>query len=290
MPFRLHRGPADLRLDNETGEFDYPKALAGGLDAAFMSIYIPASEDAAGNAGALADKLIDDMEALEASAPDKFAVAHCVDDVITARASGRVALPLGMENGGPIAGDFAQLDHFFERGIRYITLTHSKVNHISDSSYDTERRWQGLSPFGIELVTAMNNKGVMIDVSHVSDPAFWQVVQLSKAPVIASHSSMRHFTPGFERNMSDDMVSALGKAGGVIQINFGSSFLTQTARDWGAAQAEAFALFQGDVQLERSDPRVIEFRDNYRRENPYPYATISDVLDHIDRAVELAWY
>ena len=288
VPFRLHRRPADLTLDNETGEFDYPKARSGGLDAAFMSIYIPAAVDAAGEAASLADKLIDDMEALEAAAPDKFALAHCADDIDRAHALGRIALPLGMENGGPIAGDLDNLRHFYARGIRYITLTHSKVNHISDSSYDTERRWNGLSPFGIELVRAMNAVGIMIDVSHVSDEAFWQVLEHSKTPVIASHSSLRHFTPGFERNMSDDMVKALGAAGGVIQINFGSSFLTQAARDWSNAQRDAFLAWQGDATYEPIDPRVVEWRKTYRQQNPYPYATLDDVLDHIDRAVDIA--
>ena len=292
VPFRLHRGAANLELDNSSGEFDFPKAQRGGLNGAFMSIYIPASVDAQGDAPALADKLIDDMEALVTSAPDKFAIASCSADIAAAKAAGKVALPLGMENGGPIAGDVAQLTHFRKRGIRYITLAHSKSNHISDSSYDNNRRWNGLSPFGIDLLTHMNQQGVMVDVSHVSDQAFWQVLQLSATPVIASHSSLRHFTPGFERNMDDAMVTALGAAGGVVQINFGSSFLTAAAQAWVAefrAAASAYAKTEG---FDPTDPanlvKATAFADSYRQANPYAYASIDDVLDHIDRAVALA--
>ena len=100
-------------------------------------------------------------------------------------------------------------------------------------SYDIRRKWKGLSPFGKKLVTEMNNIGMLIDVSHISDDAFYQVIELSKTPVIASHSSLRKYTPGFERNMNDDMLLALKKNGGVIQINFGSSFVTAKAGSWG---------------------------------------------------------
>lgn len=292
VPFRLHRGAANLELDNSTGEFDFPKAKRGGLNGAFMSIYIPASVDAQGGAGALADKLIDDMEALATSAPTKFAIASCSADVAAAKAAGKIALPLGMENGGPIAGDLAQLTHFRERGIRYITLAHSKSNHISDSSYDSNRRWNGLSPFGVDLLTHMNQQGVMVDVSHITDQAFWQVLQLSATPVIASHSSLRHFTPGFERNMGDSMVKALGEAGGVIQINFGSTFLTEAAQAWGVAFREAATAYAKSQGIDPNDPanaaKAAEFRANYVKTNPFAYASIDDVLNHIDRAVELA--
>ncbi len=263
VPYRLAEEPADVSQATATGDFDYPRAVAGGLDALFMSIYIPAAVDESGGARALADELIDGVESLTREHPDKFALAACTTDVLDAKARGLVAMPMGMENGGPLEGSLDNLDHFRERGIRYITLAHSKSNHISDSSYDDNERWGGLSPFGKRLVGAMNERGVLVDVSHLSDAAFWQVIELSETPVIASHSSLRHFTPGFERNMSDDMVRALGENGGVIQINFGSSFLT--------AEARAYS----DAELDRE-------------EHPYPYATLEDVLDHVDRAVELA--
>ena len=290
VPYRLHDQdpPEDVSQATPSGDFDYPRAIAGGLDALFMSIYIPASVDEAGGATELADTLIDEVEALAAAHPNKFAVATCSADVVAAKAAGLVAMPLGMENGGPIAGNLANLDHFRERGIRYVTLAHSKSNHISDSSYDENEQWNGLSPFGETLIPAMNERGVMVDVSHITDAAFRDVIALSKVPVIASHSSLRHFTPGFHRNMADDMVRALGDNGGVIQINFGSSFLTAEARAYSDRQQAAFRSLLADTGMAPDDPRVASFAEAYRAENPYPFADVDDVLDHIDRAVELA--
>jgi membrane dipeptidase len=288
VPYRLHNGWVDVSQATEDGDFDFPRAKAGGLDAMFMSIYIPADVDTRGEAGEFADALIDLVETIAESAPDQFAIATCAADVDAIKANGMIAMPMGMENGGPIAGDFARLQHFRDRGIRYVTLTHSKSNHISDSSYDLNEQWQGLSEFGKSLIPEMNRQGIMVDVSHISDKAFWQVLELSQTPVIASHSSMRHFTPGFQRNMTDEMVAALKDNGGVIQINFGSGFLTAEARNYANASQQAFLRFRAEEQLEAGDPRLAEFGANYRLENPYPYATVDDVLDHIDRAVEFA--
>ncbi|HEX7036463.1 MAG TPA: dipeptidase [Pseudomonadales bacterium] len=288
VPFRLYNdNRIDISRATEEGDFDYPRAREGGLDALFMSIYIPAEVDEAGNARVFADELIDGVRNLTQSYPDKFALATCTTDVLDAKANGLIAMPLGMENGGPLEGELANLDHFRERGIRYITLAHSKSNHISDSSYDDNERWGGLSPFGRELISAMNERGVMIDVSHISDAAFWQVIELSKVPVIASHSSLRHFTPGFERNMTDEMVRALAENGGVIQINYGSAFLTEEAQQYGEEmQAARQALL--DQGLAEDSPELEGFAERYRAEHPYPYADLEDVLDHIDRAVRLA--
>ncbi len=287
-PYRLLLRGGDVSQGTGSGQFDYPGAKAGGLDAAFMSIYTPASVDEAGEAVRHADELIDMVERIAANSPDKFAIATCSEDLELIRESGQIALPLGMENGGPIAGSFENLRHFWRRGIRYITLAHSQTNHISDSSYDENERWQGLSEFGEALVPEMNRQGVLIDVSHITDKAFWQVLELSEVPVIASHSSLRHFIPGFHRNMSDEMVQAMGAAGGVIQINFGSSFVTESARRYEASAREAAHIFATENELEQGDPRIREFYMQYQAVNPYPYATLDHVLDHIDRAVELA--
>lgn len=287
VPYRLEKEFEDVS-QAAGGDFDFPRARRGGLNAAFMSIYIPASVDAEGGAGAFADKLIDGVEAIARDHSDKFALAHCVADVSKAANSGRVALPLGMENGGPIAGSFEQLKRYRDRGVRYITLAHSKSNHISDSSYDKNERWQGLSEFGKSLIGEMNNLGVMVDISHLSDKAAWQVLDLSKTPVIASHSSLRHFTPGFHRNMTDDMLKALAAQGGVLQINFGSSFLTATARNWSDKYSETADAYAKAHNLESGDEKMRAFREQYRASLPFPFATTKHVLDHIDRAVEIA--
>ncbi|MCZ6709492.1 MAG: dipeptidase [Gammaproteobacteria bacterium] len=287
VPFRLFRNAADVSQATEDGDFDYPRAAAGGLDALFMSIFIPAAVDAEGNASVFADDLIDLVEGLVDAAPDKYQMASCTADIRAIRAAGKIAFPIGMENGGPLEGSFDNLDHFRQRGIRYITLAHSKSNHISDSSYDPHEPWAGLSPFGKTLIPAMNERGVMVDVSHISDNAFWQVLELTATPIIASHSSLRHFIPGFMRNMSDEMVAALQDNGGVIQINFGSGFLTADAHAYRGEAMQANLQFQEQNDLPEDDPAMRAFAASYALEHPYPYANMSDALDHIDRAVKL---
>ncbi len=287
VPYRLFETMEDISVRTETGDFDYPRAKAGGLDAPFMSIYVPAALEDDG-AKEHAEALIDMVEKFEADHPEKFAVARSRADVEAAFAAGKIALPMGMENGAPIEGDLANLEYFAERGIRYITLTHSKNNHICDSSYETEKTWQGLSPFGRELVAEMNRLGVMVDVSHVSDDAFYQVMELSQAPAIASHSSCRKFTPGWERNMSDDMIRKLAEKGGVIQINFGSAFLTEAAQVQSTARWAAVAKFAEENQLAENDPKVEAFMDEHRAANPTVYADVSDVVAHIDHVVAIA--
>ncbi|MDR6984724.1 membrane dipeptidase [Rheinheimera pacifica] len=279
VPYRLHKDWEDVTVATQRGEFDYPRARAGGLNAPFMSIYIPASYERSGGGYQLANQLIDSMEALAGRAPDKFAMAYSTTDVLDQFGSGKISLALGMENGTPINGKLENLQHFYQRGIRYITLSHSESNHIADSSYDLRRRWNGLSPFGKELIVAMNNIGMMIDISHVSDDAFYQAVEISKVPVIASHSSLRSYTPGFERNMDDDMIKALAKNGGVVQINFGSSFVTMMANQYGALRKAAAK------QAGVADDDAFELA--FRKQHPYPFATLDTVLDHIDHVVKL---
>ncbi|NDW22475.1 dipeptidase [Alteromonas hispanica] len=285
VPYRVKNQWVDVTKATEDGDFDYPRAVEGGLNAPFMSIYVPASLDNSPESTQLAHLLIDSVEAIVARAPDKFAIARSPSDVKSHFEKGVISLPLGMENGSPIQGNLDNLNDFYERGIRYITLAHSQSNHISDSSYDLRRQWKGLSPFGKQLVTEMNNIGIMLDISHVSDDAFYQVVELTKVPVIASHSSLRRFTPGFERNMNDDMIKKLGENGGVIMINFGSSFVSKEAGQWRTGLTNARKAL---IKEEGEDsPKLENFEAQYRKEVPYPYSTLDEVLDHIDHVVEL---
>ena len=285
VPYRLEEKWVDVTKATTDGDFDYPRAKQGGLNAPFMSIYIPASLDSSANSTKLADKLIDYVEAIVGRAPDKFAIASSTADVEQQFAKGLISLPLGMENGSPIQGDLANLKHFYERGIRYITLAHSMANHISDSSYDLRRKWQGLSPFGKELVKEMNNLGILVDISHVSDAAFYQAIDISQTPVIASHSSLRAFTPGFERNMDDEMIKALGKNGGVIQINFGSTFVTKRANAWSKKRSAEQKVVE--EKFGKDSDEYKSFRTKFGEKNPLPYATLESVLDHIDHVVKL---
>ena len=289
VPFRLLARPQDVSRATDSGDFDYPRAVAGGLNAPFMSIYTPARLEGTGKSGATADRLITLVEDIVAQSPDKFAMATSVAEVRAQFAAGLVSLPMGMENGSPLEGDIANLQHFYERGIRYLSLSHGETNHLSDSSYDESRQWHGISEFGEQVIREMNRLGIMIDVSHVSDEAFWQILDTSAVPVIASHSSARHFTPGFERNMSDDMIVALAQHGGVVQINFGSSFITREAQVYSSARMAAGETYLeehpelGEAYLYREYPAIYE-----AEHGPFPYASLDDVLDHFDHVVSLA--
>jgi membrane dipeptidase len=286
-PYRLIEKKEDISLRTESGEFDYPRAMEGGLDVAFMSIFTSPSQEEEGTAKRTANDLIDGVERLAEEHSDKFFLAASVQEVTDLTGQGRIALAMGMENGAPIEGSLRNLRHFYDRGIRYITLAHSKANHISDSSFDEKRRWNGLSPFGKELVAEMNRLGVMVDISHVSDEAFYQVMEISVAPVIASHSSCRHFTPGFERNMSDDMIRLLAEKGGVIQITFSSWFISDEYRKQGdVALAEIKAHLEAEG-IEVDSEEGWEYRKEYFRKNPIAVVDVSDVADHIEHVIEL---
>ena len=287
MPYRMHKEYQDVSVAAPNRDFDYPRARAGGLDVAFMSVYVPAAAEEDGSAVMLADELIDMVKREVAKASGQFVLAGTTNEVADHFGGERVMFALGLENGAPIAGDLANLTRLYEQGIRYITLTHSKSNHISDSSYDEERRWQGLSPFGAELVGAMNDIGMMIDISHVSDEAFYQVLELTAVPPIASHSSARHFTPEWERNMDDDMIRALARAGGVIQINFGSIFVSQASLDSFRTMDAAFDAFIDEHDFQRDGAESTAWKVAYRRATPFKFADLGDVLDHIDHVRDL---
>jgi membrane dipeptidase len=200
---------------------------------------------------------------------------------------GRIGLALGMENGSPLDGKLENVAFFRNRGVSYITLTHALSNQISDSSYDENHRWNGLSPFGKEVVAEMNRQGIMVDISHVSDQAFWQVLDISAVPVIASHSSPRHFTPGFERNMSDEMIKALADKGGVIQINFGSSFLTAEANAWFDQMVADGKAYLAENGFDKDSVEATEFQKAYRESHPFPYATMEDIVAAFQHTIEL---
>jgi membrane dipeptidase len=290
VPYRLVEAeePVDLSQRGTEGNFDAPRAREGGPNAPFMSIYIPAKFQDDGGAKAKAYELIDLVEGFVEKWPDDFAPAASPAEVRSVVVAGKIALPMGMENGAAVEDDLANLSHFYDRGIRYITLTHSENNQICDSSYADGKTWNGLSPFGREVVAEMNRLGIMVDISHVSDDTFWQVIELSKAPLIASHSSCRHFTPGWQRNMSDEMIKALAEKGGVIQINFGSGFLTEAARNSSDAASELRTQYLEANGYESGGPESDAWMEAYRQEHPFPYATLADVVAQIDHAVELA--
>ncbi len=287
--FRLEREYLGIPVQTDEGDFDYVRAKQGGLDAPFMSIYLPSRlQEEPGASKRLADSLIRMVEGIVQAHPDKFALAYSPAQLRRNFKKGLVSLPMGMENGSGIEDDLANVAYFHRRGIRYITLTHAKDNLICDSSYDTTRTWNGLSPFGRKVVREMNRVGIMVDISHVSDSTFWQVMELTEAPCIASHSSCRAFTPGFERNMNDDMIRALARNGGLIMINFGSTFLDgAVARRRDQMRAELGRQLDSlglDWRSEEAQPYIQAYVDAHRDEL---FADVARVADHIDHVVQL---
>ncbi len=290
VPYRLEEGWVDVTKRTAGGDFDLERAREGGLDAAWMSIYVAAAHQKTGDAKAVADRLIDRVEAMVGRAPAGFALAATPDEVEAAARAGRVALPLGIENGAAIGDDLANLRHFFARGVRYITLTHGEDNAICDSSYSDadQRTWHGLSPFGRQVIAEMNRLGILVDLAHVSDAAFDQAIEIVVAPPIASHSSCRHFTPGFERNLDDERIRRLAAKGGVVQINFGSGFLTAAAHRASEEEWAASGAFQKEHALPDGSPELEAFHQRWGAAHPLPYATVADVADHIERVIALA--
>ena len=287
LPYRLHafyENPADSTVG---GDFDYPRARAGGLDAPFMSIYIPTRlQSTPAAATNRADALIDLVETIATDHPTEFALATSPDEVRQIAETEALALPLGMENGAGLGGELDNVQHFYERGIRYITLTHGTHNRLGDSSYDdAEPRWGGLSPFGQDVVAEMNRLGIMVDLSHVTDATALDAIEQSDAPVIASHSSCRHFTPGWERNVSDEIIEGIADTGGVVMITFGSSFLRTEYRDQDDPVREAMNAHIDSMGWAEDSREAVVYEQQTRRE--HPIGTVQDVADHIDHAVDL---
>jgi membrane dipeptidase len=287
IKFRLDREYLGIPISSTEGDFDYERAKKGGLDVPFMSIYIPSEYQQQPDHGrALADSLINMIQGITDAHPEKFAFAGTPSDAEKNFKEGKISLPMGMENGAPIGSDLKKIKYFYDRGIRYITLTHGTDNQICDSSYDTTYTWNGLSPFGEEVVAEMNRIGMMVDISHVSDSTFYDVLKITKAPLIASHSSCRYFTPGFHRNMSDEMIRSLAKNGGVIQINFGASFLDSVARDNNSLRDSLEKLLQSKG-LTSKDSAAQPIIEDFGKKHEELFSDVIRVADHIDHVVKL---
>jgi membrane dipeptidase len=285
--FTLQREILDVSVRTPDGNFDFPRSKEGGLDAPFMSIYIPAGNQAIpGASKALADSLILMTERLANTFPDKFAMAYSPADVEANFEKGLISLPMGMENGAGIEDDLANVEYFHKRGIRYITLTHGKDNLIGDASYDTTGTHGGLSEFGEKVVAEMNRVGIMVDLSHVSDNTFRDALAITKVPAIASHSSARKFTPGFERNMSDELIKAMAENGGVMMINFGGSFIDSAYAAGSAKVREHIVNWLAENNLSRRDSATRAYISEYTAANN-PFPTVQRVADHIDHVVSL---
>lgn len=278
-------GQTAWAIKNPDGDFDYERAKKGGLSAPFMSIYIPSHyQTQPGRPREVADSLIGLVDAVIKGLPDKFAYARNAAAVESNFAKGLISLPMGMENGAPIE-KLQDVAYFHRRGIRYVTLTHGRDNQISDSSYDTLNTHGGLSAFGREVVREMNRVGIMVDVSHLSDNAIWDVLETARKPLIASHSACRHYTPGFQRNLSDSLIRAVAKTGGVVQVPFSFYFLSTDSRK---AMTTASAEMK-EKKVPEGGPEAKYFMSQFiLRQGAPVFLSVRHVADHIDYIVRIA--
>lgn len=269
------------------GEIDYPRAIKGGLDVAFMSVYTSPSLEGTGKSKIKADSMINIVHKMVRTWPDKFVFIRSTADIEKYLKQDKLLLTMGLENGSPIENNLSNLKEFYDKGVRYITLAHYKWNHICDSANDTIRKWNGLSPFGEDVVKEMNRLGIMVDISHVSDSTFYDVIRISKAPVIASHSCCRFFTPGYERNMSDEMIKVLAKKGGVIQIAFASFFLRNDIYQQYTNGEDHIKKYLKDNNIKSGTDSAWKYEENYWKDNPLSSATVKDVANQIDHVKNL---
>lgn len=273
------------------GHMDLPRIRQGGLDVQFWSIYMGRTEGT-GAAIRKAVERIDAVYQMAARYPDRTGVALSVADVRRIVDEGRMASLMGLEGGHIIEDSLGALRTFHRLGVRYMTLTHSFHTSWADSSGTTtvpEPEHGGLTAFGEQVVREMNDLGMMVDVSHVSDDTFWDVLRVSRAPVIASHSSCRAVA-NHVRNMSDDMLRALARNGGVIQINFYPAYIDEAAT---AASKKHSLTVKPLLEALRGEyeGRPFAARRARRRivaEHPYPQTSMDTLLDHFDHALHVA--
>jgi membrane dipeptidase len=273
-------------------KLDIPRMKEGELDGVFFAAFLgQKNRDAEGNAQALAEanKIIDSIYAVVHRYPDDLEIATSPADLKRIVKHDKHAIFLGLENGYPIGNNLALVDSFLNAGIRYITLCHSYNNDICDSSTDTVEH-NGLSEFGEQVVQRMNALGMMIDISHASDQTFYDVVALSSAPVIASHSSARALCD-HPRNLDDDMLRKLRENGGVIQMCILSAYV-KTPEPFPARDSARMAVREkhGDYYELDEEARQMFLSDWYQVDRDFPpkLATVADVVDHIDHIVEVA--
>ncbi len=277
----------DLGVRNSTGMFDYARMKEGGLDAEFFAAYVP-KKYAGNGAAAYCMKIMETIHEMADGYPRLVRFAASTTDIENTVKSGRRAILIGIEGGHAIEDSLELLRAFYRFGARYMTLTHTNSNDWADSSGD-EPKHNGLTPFGRDVVHEMNRLGMLVDISHVSDKTFYDVIETTKAPVIASHSSSRALAE-HKRNMTDDMLRALSKNGGVAMVNFYPAFLsTEQAQ----ASAERDKLL--DPQVEALKKQYGEDTPEYDRAekalmdaNPLPKVLWTRIVDHIDHMVKVA--
>jgi membrane dipeptidase len=277
------------------GHVSLDKAKAGNLGAEFFSIWVEPETNQGHFARHTLD-LIDSVYEQAARHPDRMMMAFSVDDIERAHKQKKLAALLGIEGGHSIEHDIHLLRDFYRLGVRYMTLSWSNTNEWADSSGDINNpkieHHNGLSDFGKQVVLEMNRLGMLVDISHVADKTFYDTIAVTKAPVIASHSSARALT-NHPRNMTDDMLRAVAKNGGVVQVNFYNAFIDEDYRKAAEAQSQDrdAAVKAYDDQMKAAG-KTVTYLDNDRIEREWaakiPRPPFKSLIDHIDHIAKVA--
>jgi Zn-dependent dipeptidase, microsomal dipeptidase homolog len=280
----------DKRLDK--GHIDYVRLKEGGVDAAFFAIYTSALLEPDTSTTLALRMIAKTYDSVKANS-DKVAFAFSAEDALNNKKKGLISIFLGMENGSPIQTDLSLLRLFYDLGIRYLTLCHTRNNDICDSCAPKEKRWGGLSPFGKEIVKEMNRLGLLIDVSHVSDDTFYDALNLSTKPIVATHSCCRAIA-NHPRNLTNQMIKDLAAKGGVIQMNFYPAFLNSIYAEqfWPLSEAfeEATDRYKAVKNSDNADD-VEKCANELKKATENMMAlgrpSYKEVIDHIDHIVNL---
>ena len=280
---------------NDVGHISLDKAKRGNLGAEFFSIWVD-PETNKGHFAQHAFDLIDSVYEQAARHPDRMMMAFSTTDIERAHKEHRFAALMGIEGGHSIENDMHLLRDYYRLGVRYMTLSWSNTNEWADSSGDINdskvQHHNGLTDFGKQVVLEMNRLGMMVDISHVADKTFWDAIETTKAPVIASHSSARALTNA-PRNMTDDMLRAVAKNGGVVQVNFFSGFLDEDYRKASAAQSkDQAAAIQKYIDSLRAEGKPVNYIEVNRLDREWmakiPRPPFKDLIDHIDHIAKVA--
>ncbi len=281
----------NIGMRNKDGHVDIPRMREGGLDALFFSIWVP-SQITGPPAVKRALDLIDSVREAVRTHPNDLMLANTAADIRRAAAEHKIAALMGMEGGHIIDDDLAVLRVYAALGVRYLTLTHFLNNNWADSSTDKPAH-NGLTAFGKDVVRELNRLGVIVDVSHVSDKTFYDVLEVTKAPVMASHSSSRAIS-NHPRNMTDDMMRALAKNGGVVMINYAAAFLSEEFRVASEKKSGNIVAAMAAMSKKCGGNEACTIMENERIEHEammkgaLPKAMWDKIVEHIDHAVKVA--
>ena len=283
----------DLGQPNTDHMTDIPRMKKGGMGAQFFAVYVSAAYVEGNRSANRTLQMIDTVKHdIVGKYPNELLFATTAADVRRAHREHKIAALMGIEGGHAIEDSLRLLREYYDLGIRYMTLTHSNSNHWADSSGDPDQPNNGLSPFGKDVVREMNRLGMIVDISHVSDKTFWDALETSRAPIFASHSSCRAISPA-PRNMTDEMIVALAKRGGVVQINFSCDFLSPEAFRANEAVADKIRAVRDQLLPKYAgDPNGLRLAMQEARRQvgavEGPRATLADVVKHINHVVEIA--